>query len=125
MASTSTPEEKKRDFELAKYLQGRLNIQFWILASEQERADAKAGLNNTKYYRASLCGYAGIKLLNIIRYFPDKTKKTGPNKAYLTINMDRYQTTNNSSVRVIFGEEDKIILRKIMNIENPVDDSNY
>lgn len=106
---------------LCTLLETKLNIKFWINRSRDEQEAEKTTPTDTPFYRIGFCLYNGFKLMNILRYHPDKTR-VPKGKAFATINMNTFRTTRNSQNLIIFSEDEIQSIQTLLDIQpiNPL-----
>lgn len=100
--------------QICKMLQPKLDVLFWPTLSKQEKDAEKDAPTDIKYYRISYCEYKDFPLLNVHRFFPDRSKH--PGKAYATINLRTMRSTANSEHLVEFEDNEADELRTIFDL---------
>lgn len=103
----------KQTKSFCEILQTKLNIKFWICLSDEQRAEEKENPTDAAFYRLGYCVYNGLKLVNIVRYYPDRTKYVKA-KSYATINLALMKTTNNSQNKIDFTDEEATNIKRIL-----------
>lgn len=105
----------KQTKAMCDILEKKLKIKFWICLSEEDRENEKESPSSTVYYRLGFCKYGNAHLVNILRFWQDKSKYV-KSKSYATINLAIMQTTKNSSNKFSFTEKEAKKIRSVLGI---------
>lgn len=111
--SESVKYTYKQTRTLCEILQNKLIIPFWICLTKEQQEEEKETPTDIAYYRLGFCKYNNTPLINVMRYFPDRSKYF-KSKAYATINLLTMRPTNNSQHKPNFTEEEIANIREIL-----------
>lgn len=111
--SESVKYTYKQTRALCDILQDKLIIPFWICLSKEQQEDEKENPTDIAYYRLGFCKYNNTPLINVMRYFPDRSKYF-KSKSYATINLSTMRPTNNSQHKPNFTDEEIKTIREIL-----------
>lgn len=103
----------KQTKQFCDILEKKLNIKFWICLTKEQQEEEREDPTDTEYYRLGYCVYNGIKLVNIMRYFQDRSKQVKL-KSYATINLAHMRATNMSTHKPVFSPEETENIRRIL-----------
>ena len=103
----------KQARKVARVLKPILKLNLWNIMTEEEQEKAKT--SNAEIYRVAFCVYNEIPLMNILRYFPDKTKVV-KSKAFATYNLTTMRPTMNSQHKVEFEQPTIDKITKILDL---------
>ena len=106
----------KQSKRLSEILEQTLGVKFWINLTKEDQENEKEENTSTEFYRLGFCTYNNIGLVNIMRFWPDKTKAV-KGKSFATLNLQTMRHTNNSQHPIHLSYEHKAEIVTLLNID--------